>query len=286
MSILLDALRKSEQQKKLGATPDIHSMEPVTYTPGRPAWLVPGAMTLLVLALLAGSFVAWRVYFQHPPDSADTVLAAPAAAVTGPESALAASDGERSGSSETASGALLHSAPRLDQQPRSPVESLTGSSPYQPARQAARDPDPDPPAAASVDMAQASSVASRPGPGAAQPVSDDNASRPAVQPARKEPATEARAAINTPPPRPANQSSADNGVISYWQLPESARQQIPPIKITVLVYDELPSNRFILVGGKRYKVGDMLGNDVRLLNIQREQAVFRHGAYRFFVTQR
>lgn len=159
MSILLDALRKSEQQKKLGTAPDIHGAEPMIYEPRRPGWLLPAVVAGIIVLLVTGSYMAWRTFLQDgqeppvtgvnstaqtssgqtsqtgvvpseaPPDLSGTPAVGPLSPVD-----EVASEANTAGA---LSGAGAKPAPRADTRPRSPVESLSGYRPYQAASGAA-----------------------------------------------------------------------------------------------------------------------------------------------------
>ena len=81
MSILLDALKKSEEQRQLGTTPSIHSA--ATGTPsGEPAdvqWL---PLSMMAFSAIVIAWIGWQQYSK--PDLlkiAETVGAAPQVAV-------------------------------------------------------------------------------------------------------------------------------------------------------------------------------------------------------------
>jgi general secretion pathway protein B len=84
-------------------------------------------------------------------------------------------------------------------------------------------------------------------------------------------------------PQPAR--APDDGAISFWQLPEMTRNSLPELRINVMVYDEEPSRRFIIMGGKRYGEGADIGGNLQLEAVQRDRALFRYGAYLFYVKQ-
>jgi hypothetical protein len=69
--------------------------------------------------------------------------------------------------------------------------------------------------------------------------------------------------------------------ISYWQMPESTREGLPELRISVLVYAERPENRFLLLNGERIREGDELPNGLRLEEIRRDRAIFNYRNYRF-----
>jgi general secretion pathway protein B len=89
-----------------------------------------------------------------------------------------------------------------------------------------------------------------------------------------------------PPSRNARPGRApDDGAISFWQLPEMTRDSLPELRINVMVYDEDPAKRFIILGGKRYGEGDEISSNLQLETVQRDRALFRYGAYLFYVKQ-
>lgn len=50
-------------------------------------------------------------------------------------------------------------------------------------------------------------------------------------------------------------------------VPDAVRAALPPLTVTVHVWNPRPSSRFIIVGGHVYHEGDMLGPQLRLVSI-------------------
>jgi hypothetical protein len=71
--------------------------------------------------------------------------------------------------------------------------------------------------------------------------------------------------------------------ISYWELPQGVRDNLPEIKITVLVYADKPDDRFLLTNGQRMAEKDELQNGLVLDEIRRDGAIFLYRKYRFLV---
>jgi general secretion pathway protein B len=71
--------------------------------------------------------------------------------------------------------------------------------------------------------------------------------------------------------------------LSYWQMPQSLRDSMPPLHITVLVYAEKPSDRFLLINGERLHEKETLSDGLVLEEIQRDRAIFTYRNYRFQV---
>ena len=71
--------------------------------------------------------------------------------------------------------------------------------------------------------------------------------------------------------------------ISYWELPQGVRDNMPEIRITVLVFAVEPENRFLLANGERYMEKDELDSGLVLDEIRRDGAVFKYRKYRFIL---
>jgi len=246
MSILLDALRKSEQRKHLGEVPDIHR---AAAEPGKPQREGLGRLVWLLLAAAFAAllWLAWRQY-APPQPTVDAATAEPAEAAPTSDQQPLTSDQQSPADGQPAAAVAG---------PRTPVESL-----------AQIEPRPEPPGAGQdVDSggkqaAAKSKARSKPSVQAQSKAQDQNA-----QP------EEDRAKPRQPPP------------ISYWELPESIRNELPEFRISVLVYAEQPEDRFLLLNGRRANQSDEVVTGLKLLEIQRDRAIFDYRKYRFYVKQ-
>jgi general secretion pathway protein B len=303
VSILLDALRKSERQQRKGSLPDIHAEDPpveASGSDGSRAWVLwtLGAVVLLVLGVYG-----WRAWQAHQvPTAAPEFTGEPtlpeetqrADAATGDPrteseaTADAGSDAARAPaqSGSPAAAVPANPGPGLTRQPRSPVETLDTDSPLRTAQSPVQGaPGQTRPAATATPAPSAEASTASPAPDQRTDAQRRReAQLEALQRAvettgvpEEERATPERAA------RPAR--AADDGAISFWQLPEMTRNSLPELRINVMVYDEDPSKRFIIMGGKRYGEGADIGGNLRLETVQRDRALFRHGAYLFYVKQ-
>lgn len=305
MSILLDALRKSEQQQKLGSVPDIHSVDPVVPSQ-RPRWLLAAGAVFGLLLLLLVAYFAWRLWGDFTAgraSSSQVATIAPERAETGTRSSATAPGAPASspGPATAVPEGSANDPAAPVRQPRSPVETLSGDRPFRAAAQT--------PANAQAPSQQNSTgqpaTENRATSGAS--AANQRVSRPSAQAAAQAAAaarTGARPVAESDlapapvpdqqpaqerPPAPAPQSAQEtpeDGLISYWQLPSGTRENLPAFRINVLVYDADPDRRFILMDGKRYQIGDTPKKNLRLLNIERERVVWRYGIYRFYVNQR
>ena len=71
--------------------------------------------------------------------------------------------------------------------------------------------------------------------------------------------------------------------ISYWELPDAVRADIPEIKFSVLVYALKPADRFVLINGQRLGEGDTAQPGLVLKEIRRDGVVFSYRLYQFLV---
>jgi general secretion pathway protein B len=84
-------------------------------------------------------------------------------------------------------------------------------------------------------------------------------------------------------PGAAEEPSLATEPISFWELPQGIRDDLPEMRITVLVYAESPEDRFLLMGGQRMVEKDEYQEGIVLEEIRRDGAVFLYRKYRFLV---
>lgn len=271
MSILLDSLRKSEAQRRIKDAPSIHSAEAYRSRTQRPRqWLA-----VAMIGLTAGA-IAWFGWQQFA-DPASRPGAAPA--VTADDRAPAAESD--AGTNPAASSEAPEGAP-----PRTPVERL--SQAQEPASA-------ESPAASSPANRIAGFVAEEEETGeeAAQPFAEefaeDDEELAVADEAPDETLTDDFGAddfdgLEPPAREPARRAEPDEpGPRSYWQLPQSWRNEMPEFKITVLVFAESAEDRFLLMNGERLREGDEVEGGIVLEEIRRDGAVFSYRQTRFLV---
>lgn len=237
MSILLEALRKSEKNQKTHDVPDIHADD----QPGSDfESLQTGPLALLlVVALFASGWFVWRQY-QLPAGSYQppvTLAADKVRTITTPVA------GEVE-TSQTAAAGTVSVKPAGQQ--RTPVESFQQAARTNPQPLAGK-PKPAKPASSKSDRAAIDK----------KPTSGKTVS---IQPAPHEPAP-----------------------ISYWELPDAIRADVPEIRFSVLVYAKNPEDRFVLINGQRLGEGDSSQPGLVIKEIQRDGVVFSYRLYRFLV---
>lgn len=295
MSLLLDALKKSEAQRRRGTAPTIDlSRTPPSGNPRRPGlrWLP----FLLVVVLLAAAapwlwpkLSDWMEQRSADPGESGALVEAEAAAPT---------VGDEAG----AAVAALQSAP-------APVAGASS-----PRRVAAGDPTPaggagQDPARSGDDSAETSGEAgvgtdpvaanavdgdgpddSAAGSGAAVEASDSNTGASMAEMRRmvqarqqqqqQKPQPQPQVDAQESPARPA---APTENFIRPWELPQAQRAEFPELSLTVHFYAERAADRFVLINGERYREGQRVGPGTRLAEIRQRGAVVEFGSYRVLI---
>lgn len=252
MSLILEALRKSEAERRRGAAPGLHVELPPAPPPrrGAPAWALAGGaaagLALVALVLL------WPR--DHAPGG-------PAGAPVAPGAPALADAATRGGppDDDAYAGAT---APAPAAYP--PVERI------RPVPVAVDDAGPlalPPPAARAAEEAARADAAGTPGamppppaaqaPATATPARPASAVVPALPPA------------STPAPAPPAPAPMADGAIRVAGLSAAQRDRLPPLKLTLHMWNEDPARRFAVIDGQRRVEGDRVG-DALVTAIDRE----------------
>jgi general secretion pathway protein B len=230
MSLILEALRKSEAERRRGRAPDLHAELPPAHARSRrmpPPWpWIAATVVLLVVAVLL-----WMGDRDAPGSVARSEQEPDAN--TAQEARPPADEGEPA-------TALPPPFPRVDRIAAPPVE-----------------PGPTPASAAS------------PAPRIEERNADGAAATTAPAPeatATPAPSAPAVTATDAPPPRAnatAPASAPTRGAIARLsELPPGERKQLPPMKLSMHMWNERPAQRFVIIDGQRYVEGDRIGNAV------------------------
>lgn len=206
MSLILEALRKSEAERRRGMAPDVAmELPPTTASPQRTlaAWLLP-ALVVAVLLVLAG----WWAKRES-------------AEATSPHAAIEVTTDTLPAATDSVPAEM----PRIEPQPAAPTMASVQ--------------EPEIPTPVLQKPAPTAMLPPKPAPATPEP--GVAATRPApMQSVPIQPAT-AR-----PPPPPTGNISNDTSML-------------PPIKLSMLMWDEVPSRRFIILNGQRMTEGDHYG---------------------------
>jgi len=230
LSILLEALRKSEQNQHAHEAPTIHT-DDQSGKASEPFQTLPLAL-LLVVALFAVGWFVWHQYqlpvgaYQPPvtlpADRARTVATPAVTADVGAEKLAQAA-------------AATTPVDKSAGQQRTPVESF-------------------------------------------RPEPEKSVEKP------KPPTANRKAASDKPKAAAQDrQRSNEPAPISYWELPDAIRADVPEIKFSVLVFAKNPADRFVLINGQRLGEGDSPQSGLVVKEIRRDGVVFSYRLYQFLV---
>ena len=245
MSLILDALRKSEAERRRGQSPDLFAAPVIPGPLPDRTWLrfwpVPVFAALVLTALF--------LFRQAPADSLESG-----------DGRRPASDTASDAANVAATPATPPSAPALDTAQR-PRDRLASSSPPPLAALGApgRPPEPVAPAAAVLAM--------HPAPGNASTAPPANASGPSPGTAPV-PSPDARSASRATAPA----NAAEESLPPISVLDAVDRAALPALKLSMHVFADEPGKRFAIIDGQRVTEGATLGNAV-VVAIRRDGVV-------------
>ena len=223
MSLILDALRKSEAERRRGASPSLYAQLPSPATRLRPAWL-PWLPVAAVVLLVVGVAV-WYGRESGEPATKDELV-----------------------------------EDRKSLVPPSPDE-VVKTNPAAAAPPPAIAPAPMASSEAAAPLARAGAAPAAAGAGAgAKPPNVDALVQPAA-PAGATPAANAAATripYTPPPPEPAP-APVEDAVPPVAILDPSTRGSLPPMKLSMHVYNADPALRFAIIDGQRVGEGGVVG---------------------------
>ena len=283
MSLILEALRKSEAERRRAQAPDLFAPAQVAVAPVRrlpPAWMLAAA----AVALLALAWLVSRAFWPAPPARELSVAAAvddtsiDRASVEGTSDTPVGS--APVGSASVGSTSVEGTSVDRTSADRAPPASNTSI----PARAAAAG-SADAAALATTPSAPAS-LRRLPAPTPADARTADAAVSPAIEPVP----TRANAAVGAPDrpearptapvaSRAAAPAAADAPGLDATappmrlsELPTDERRQLPPLKLTMHMWNEAADRRFVILDGRRIAEGDRVGA-ARVAEIRRDGVI-------------
>jgi general secretion pathway protein B len=273
MSILLEALRKSEKNQHRREVPTIHSGEQAD--PAREPFRIGPLALLLIAALVVIGWLVWRQYKPATGYEPPVTLAAEDVQ----KSDTPTASPERVATAEPPATASQRPAPRN----RTPVESF---KPADAGTKQARSTDTGPGTRTAPE--KPATKASRPRPASQRLANSRNAQAATNTPGDADAAsagTESHAAASKEPParQKPKRDSRETQPISYWELPDAIRNSVPEIKFSVLVYAKNPADRFVLINGERLGEGDSAQPGLVVKEIRLDGVVFSYRLYQFLV---
>jgi len=232
MSLILEALRKSEAERRRGLAPDLF-VELPPLARRRDSALSRTLWLLLALAALA--IGAWLTRGQWVPSPRTEA----AGATTVPDAA------GRQPSREPSAIRPVDSAPR-------PADDIAASIPA---------PDAGSPVAVEPTMEPAlrsppPTATAAMQPSVVPPPAPMREPLPAVPNPAPAPAPEPVA------PTPASPASGNAAIVQLADLSADQRKQLPPLRMSMHMWDQDPARRFVIIDGARLTEGDRIGDAV------------------------
>lgn len=294
MSFLLDALRKSEQQRRLGETPKIQ-VPILGSAESKPR---QSRKLLLALGLVIILMLSWLFFLQYSSKDDVAVLAdAPANNATGsgssPETVTSA-DSPVTGNNQQAQNTPVQTAPALatsdpnrsmvsDTSKPSGSDRLPTALSAQNQEQTVADFDELANQIAARE-AQAREIRQK----QAQQLAEQQAEAAKVAAQAGNSQVQGAPETNIEPEQlPANTEEewepARPTYISYFELPTNVRQSLPEFSISIRVFDELAENRFVIIDRERVFEGDEVpgADGVELVEIKRQSLILEYQGYVF-----
>lgn len=249
MSLILDALRKAENERNLGRAPQLSDLAttpaPQESSGARIPW---NWLTLAVAALL---LVALFLFLRRPAAPPPVATPVPVPTVV-PIPAVAAPAEPAPSTASPAPPSEMQAVPAGDDAlAEADEDSLATLDDLLP-------PAPEPELPPPVAQVEPQPVPVAPPPGAGPRVS--------TTPAQRSPQI---ATLKLEPP-------STSGVPRLNELPPSVRGDFPSVSFDVHVWNQDPARRFVLIGGKRYNQGDRLPQGPALKEIVPDGVVFDH----------
>lgn len=250
MSLILEALKKSENQRRLGEMPNLAT--PVIATRKRRS-LLPVLVAGIAVALAA----AWWLQRDGTPAvaPAEPQVAAPAAVQPTAERRPALADAAKTPATTA-----------------SPVRTPRSGEATKPVPA-------NPPADAVADVPSPPAPAAVPAPGT---VSPNPAAPAAANPPPQVAAAPAVPVVAATPAAPSAAVATEPALPKLWELPYATRRELPTMQLTMQVYSDDPGKRFVILNDVRQTEGAELGKGLYLREIRQDGLVMEVDGTRFF----
>lgn len=269
MSLLLDALKKSEAQRRRGEIPRFEGGSGLGSDRSGMRASRRGLLLAAFLLVLAVGVTAWWLTGSAPDGVAGSPVVAdgqvPADAGSGVTEYAAGADAADGGGAEQS--VVAETSPQPAASPESAPESLEQTAPE-------ASPPPPAPVAGSVESEPGDPAPSRLVTARARPASGRESPTPVALPEPAPPQTEEEAEAETEAESP--------DWIRPWELPQAERGRFPELRLSVHFYAPQAADRFVLINGEQYRQGDRI-QDVRIAEIRRRGVVLDFGQYRILL---
>ena len=256
MSLILDALRKAEAERKLGRAPTLATVSPWRVQRRVPLYGVVLIMLLGAAVVVAGVF--WLVPRQPQPPPATAPATRPAPS----EPAARAQPTPAPTARPTPAPRYTTSAPSVDRAAPAARPAPPKAQPTRPVPPSERLPTvvPNVPPVPHLEPEQAAPA--RPAPAAPAPTAPEQPRNVLPQLPRPEPTPAAPPQAAPAPAAPAT-LPANVGPMSA-----AARSALGELKLTLHYYNADPTRRFVILDGERYGEGQATGKGLKVTEIR------------------
>ncbi|MBI3899138.1 MAG: general secretion pathway protein GspB [Gammaproteobacteria bacterium] len=260
MSYILDALRKSEQDRREAQSPSFGEMSSVAFVRPHQRLVVLAAIVIVVLGIAAiGAYAVWK----PRPTTASSPAAVPAALATAAETLKIATDLQPAIVPTTPA-----SVPVLE-----PGATAVGQNTAAPVNEV------PPPALKPAPFVSATS-------------SSDNTVRNLEEEARVElpkPAAvtanvqkpSARAAVPVTVNNAVSNNTASSAIKFLRAMPPDFQQSLPALVVNIHIYAPVESERILYINNHQYQAGDKVRDDIVIEKIVEDGAVLSYRGQRF-----
>jgi general secretion pathway protein B len=258
MSYILDALKKAESERNLGAVPNVYANAPQAVQADDDArWgkILPWSVAALALGLVL-IVLAWLQPWRTQP-----AATAPVATTVAP---------------------IVTPAPQPAPTPVAPAEpapapvtpSVVATAPVKPADESPQvKPAPTPTPKATAPVVEKKIADAAPAK-VEKPI--------AKAEAKPEPKPDTKAEVKPEVKLEAKADGSDVGTAR--DLPQAIQSQLPPISVNGYLYDKDPADRSVLMNQKLLREGDTVAPDLVLEKLLPKGAVLNYKGYRYRIT--
>ncbi len=250
MSYILDALRKSDQQRQRGTAPTLLAVQEKATAPGQPALLAYGLLAAVLVGV--GVVIGWL----RPWQSEQTAPATP----------------------EFVAARPLQATPlKVTPLESTPLESTSGE-PAPPPSETAPQPQPESALQSTPAETEPSELAPRPKPKRPARATVDEEGPPREAEAA---ATERDAALAPPVDLAGADGASGQAVIEMGNLPVQVQQTLPAMAISFHAYSDTPDGRLVGINNRIRREGDYIVPGLLLEQITEDGMIFGYQGYRF-----
>ncbi len=249
MSYILDALRKSDQQRQRGATPTLLLAQESAAEPKQLAYLIYGLIAAVLVG--AGIVIGWLRPWQSEPPAGEAIAA------------KTLESSPRQTTPVPVPPALGPVSPAMtgNQAQELPIQKSTWVAQPAPATVS-----PSPPMARDRPAPSLSNAETRGMP----PKGVTTAPTEAPTPVLEKPVS---AGLTDP--------AQAQRVMTMGELPLSIRQELPGMQISAHLYSAKPRNSYVSINSQMLQEGEDLAPGVRLEQITPDGVIFSYKGYRF-----